>query len=206
MAKIQQIEKNTFYEENINKSKFLAFSFCVQNKDEANEILQKLKAQYADCTHICYAYRLITSEEKCSDDGEPQGTAGLPILDVIKKNDVTNVMIAVVRYFGGVKLGAGGLLRAYSGSASNVLLLSGKKDVAKCKKISFELEIFESKFVKIIENIAGIKKIDVTYGEKIQISIFAEIEQLENIKTQINNILMKNIEFVEDEKTYFVGE
>ena len=206
MTEFYQIKSNSAEEQIINKSRFIALSFCLQSRTEVDEILQKLKAEYRDSTHICYAYRLMTGEEKCSDDGEPQGTAGLPILDVIKKNDIANILLVVVRYFGGVKLGAGGLVRAYSSTASNCIEKSGKTQVVGCKKITFSLPIFQSKFIKIIEKLEKIKKIDVKYGENIQISIYSEVQNLENIKTQICNILAESIEFYEESKIYFIGE
>lgn len=206
MAAIKQIKTDSFTEEIINKSKFLAFSFCVQTKNDVEIALNVLKTKYSDCTHICYAYKLATGEEKCFDDGEPQGTAGLPILDVIKKNDVCNVLIAVVRYFGGVKLGAGGLLRAYSNSASNVLKLSNVTQAEKCKKITFELPVSMSKYVKIFENLMGIKKQEVKFADKITISIFVILQQVDSIKQQINDILALKIDFIEDDNIFFVGE
>ena len=91
------------------------------NKRAALKLRTELtKKEYKDSTHICYAY-IINSSEKCSDDGEPNGTAGLPILNILKKNNLTNVLAIVIRYFGGIKLGAGGLLRAYSDAANKAV-------------------------------------------------------------------------------------
>ena len=103
----------------IEKSKFISYLIPVENKNEANEALEKLRKKHFDATHVCYAY--IVNDEvtlyKSSDDGEPSQTAGAPILNVLRKNELSNVLCAVVRYFGGIKLGAGGLTRAYSNSA-----------------------------------------------------------------------------------------
>ena len=206
MTAIKQIKTDSLIEEIINKSKFFAFSFFVQTKNDVEVALNKLKAKYSDCTHICYAYKLASGEEKCFDDGEPQGTAGLPILDVIKKNDVCNVLIAVVRYFGGVKLGAGGLLRAYSNSASNVLKISQIIEVEKCKKLTFNLPISKSKFIKTFENLHGVKKQEVKYVENAIVSIFAEDIQIDSIKQQIQSLLNEKIDFYLDENVYYIGE
>lgn len=110
-----------FGEIEIKKSRF-----CFYRIDGTiNEFLvelEKLKAQHKKATHICYAYSFSQPfEEKCCDDGEPKGTAGQPILSVIKKKKLQNVAVVVVRYFGGIKLGAGGLVRAYTKSASKAL-------------------------------------------------------------------------------------
>ena len=108
----------------IKKSKFITWIFPVSSTNDVMEHLNRLNKEYKDATHICYAYVLSCPNlEKACDNGEPDGTAGKPILDVIKKNNLSNVLIAVIRYFGGIKLGAGGLVRAYSSSSSEVLKL-----------------------------------------------------------------------------------
>ena len=103
----------------INKSKFISKAFNIKSIDNIDRILKEIKSEYSDSTHICYAF-VLNSEgvllEKCSDDNEPSSTAGKPILNVIKKNDLINTLIVVIRYFGGIKLGAGGLVRAYTNS------------------------------------------------------------------------------------------
>lgn len=109
------IKENIIYEYEIKKSKFITLLYKINNKDEVNDILNTVKTLYKGATHYCYAYSLI-NEYHFSDDGEPGGTAGLPILEALKKNDVTNILCIVVRYFGGIKLGAGGLVRAYTKS------------------------------------------------------------------------------------------
>lgn len=105
----------------IQKSRFIAEAYRVNSLEEIDEILGLIRKKYYDATHHCFAYRLDSSIQKMSDDGEPAKTAGAPILDVILKQDLTNILIVVTRYFGGILLGAGGLVRAYSGAASSVL-------------------------------------------------------------------------------------
>ena len=111
------------FELEINKSRFIAYKLELSSLDEVKPFLEKLKKEHKKARHVCYAYvynKEIVSE-KCSDDGEPSGTAGYPILNVIKKKNLTNVLVAVVRYFGGIKLGAGGLTRAYTKACAGVL-------------------------------------------------------------------------------------
>ncbi len=107
----------------INKSRFIAYRYDLSSLDEVKTHLESLRKEHKKATHICYAYVYNKDmvSEKCSDDGEPGGTAGYPILNVIKKKNLTNTMVAVVRYFGGIKLGAGGLTRAYTKSCASVL-------------------------------------------------------------------------------------
>lgn len=104
----------------IKKSKFIAYYFEINNKEEALEILEKLKKEHKKARHIPYAYK-IDQEIKKSDDKEPSGTSGMPILNMIEKNNLNHTLIAVVRYFGGIKLGAGGLIRAYGNAVKDVI-------------------------------------------------------------------------------------
>lgn len=113
---------NTF-ELEIKKSRFIAFKFELNSLNDVDVNLQNLKIKHKKSKHICYAYvysKEVIKEIAC-DDKEPNGTAGYPILNVIKKKNLTNTMVAVVRYFGGVKLGAGGLTRAYTKACAGVL-------------------------------------------------------------------------------------
>ena len=105
----------------INKSKFIALTYHIDNLNEINNLLDKVKKEYKDATHYCYAY-ILDNIEKANDDGEPSGTAGLPILNVLKKEKLNHVLCVVVRYFGGIKLGAGGLIRAYSNATKEVII------------------------------------------------------------------------------------
>ena len=107
----------------VKKSRFIAYAFELKNVDEVKADIEFLRKQHKKANHVCYAYvcNINGVSEKCSDDGEPSGTAGYPILNVIKKKNLSNILVAVVRYFGGIKLGAGGLTRAYTKAASEVL-------------------------------------------------------------------------------------
>ena len=109
------IKNNVYYEYEIKKSRFITLLYKISSSDEVDEILKDVRNMYKGATHYCYAYSL-DFEYHFSDDGEPGGTAGLPILEALKKNNITNVLCVVVRYFGGIKLGAGGLVRAYTKS------------------------------------------------------------------------------------------
>jgi len=106
----------------IKKSKFISYAIPVMSNDDVETNLAMLRKAHKDATHICYAFVLSSPNlEKCSDDGEPDGTAGKPMLDILKKNNLSNVLLVVVRYFGGIKLGAGGLTRAYTKACAGVL-------------------------------------------------------------------------------------
>ena len=115
------INKNITYEYIINKSKFITKLFYIDDINNINRIIDNVKNEYKDATHYCYAY-IIDSKCKANDDGEPSGTAGMPILNVLQKNNLNNILCIVIRYFGGIKLGAGGLVRAYANSVSEALI------------------------------------------------------------------------------------
>ena len=122
------------------KSKFIANLFYVENSEEAEKIIKKTKKKYFDARHNCIAYRIMQGDnliERSSDDGEPSGTAGAPMLNILQKNNLVNVLVIVTRYFGGILLGTGGLVRAYSNSLLQAIEISQK--VKKC--FGYELEI-----------------------------------------------------------------
>lgn len=124
---MQSINKSysTLYE--IQKSKFYAFAYPVFDVQSAEEILSKIRLEHKGATHVCFAYVLDSPKtEKASDDGEPSGTAGKPMLELLKKKKLSNVLLVVVRYFGGIKLGAGGLVRAYTTAGG--MALDGVKE------------------------------------------------------------------------------
>lgn len=107
------------------RSRFLGHVRCVETEDEARAFIAETKKKYYDARHNCWCYLLRGGAERYSDDGEPQGTAGIPMLEVFRREGITNVVCVVTRYFGGVLLGAGGLLRAYTKSAKDALDAAG---------------------------------------------------------------------------------
>lgn len=128
------------------KSKFIANIYPINNKEEANEILNDIRKKYYDARHNCYAY-IVDNVEKCSDDGEPSGTAGAPLLDLLKNKQLKNVIIIVTRYFGGILLGTGGLVRAYTEAAKKVL--QNVKIVEKEYGIQYLVEVTYNKLKEI---------------------------------------------------------
>ena len=115
----------------IEKSRFIATAIHVDSVEEAQEFVASKRKKYFDATHNCYGY-LIGDKAKFSDDGEPQGTAGMPIYECIKNSKIDHVCVVVTRYFGGIKLGAGGLVRAYSGSCAEALKAATKVHMTDC--------------------------------------------------------------------------
>lgn len=145
----------------VEKSKFITYLFPCFSEEEFKEILQDINEKYHDATHICYAYILYKDQSlvyKANDDGEPSSTAGLPMLNVLKKNDLINVSCIAIRYFGGIKLGAGGLTRTYSSCASEAL----KKIniVTYCSSYFYEIDLPYDK-IKDIEKICENNRFEI---------------------------------------------
>lgn len=115
------IKKEISNELIVKGSKFICVLYHIEDVDDVDNHLDYLRKKYKDATHICYAYRL-ENNEKFSDDGEPSGTAGFPMMSLLKKKDINNTLAVVIRYFGGTKLGAGGLIRTYQKSISETLI------------------------------------------------------------------------------------
>ena len=178
------ISKN---EENImiiKKSKFICRLYYVNDIYEINSILEDLKKEYKDATHICYAY-VIDNKEKAYDDGEPSKTAGMPILEILKKKDLNNVLCVVIRYFGGIKLGAGGLIRAYSNSVRKTI---DKVDIISYKKyIEVSIEVnYDNK--KLIErNVKDNEVINKDYKDTIVYKIRLEESQKDELLSKIKH-------------------
>src|SRR5690606_25509872 len=175
-------------------SKFIGFGFSVDDESEAKKYLENLWEKYPDATHICYAYRLGLNGEvyRANDDGEPSGSAGLPIYNQIISKKITNVLVASVRYYGGTKLGVSGLIKAYKLSAQMVLEEAEIVEKFLMKKISFEFdyedqgsvmrnfdrfnaEIISTEFTQNCKAVIKIKAMDFE-------SFIAAFEPLYNVK------------------------
>lgn len=161
------IRDNDKFEMVIKNSKFISLIFRVYSKDDVNNILNSVKEEYPRATHYCYGY-VIDSDIRANDDNEPSGTAGYPILNQITSNNLNYTLIVVVRYFGGIKLGAGPLTRAYAKIARNVINMDNIVMLEKGYDISIN---FNYNDIKDIDYILGNCKIinkffdnDITYN------------------------------------------
>lgn len=173
----------------INKSKFIGIVKKTFRKEEASNYLDEIRKKYADATHICYAY-ILPSIEKYSDDGEPDGTAGIPILDVLKKNNLCYTIAIVIRYFGGIKLGSNGLIRAYSNTVASLI-----KDNIKESEIGYLIKIEENynnsdQLDYLLKNEVIISK---KYLDKIIIKAIVKKKTLENLSNVNYKIIEEKI-------------
>ena len=178
----------------IKKSIFLSAVKHVETEESAREFLQEMKKKYFDATHNCSAWILGENgdKQKSNDDGEPGGTAGNPILDAIKKNELTNIAVVVTRYFGGIKLGAGGLIRAYSHTAALGIANSKIVQMTTFQKIAVTLEY---PFLAQVENFLRNKKIRVEnseYAVDVTINILIEPEGVESFLEDLTELTAAN--------------
>lgn len=167
---MKTIKKAVQCEINVKKSQFICSLFPTKTKRESKEIIQKLNEQYSDATHNCTAY-IVSDGEGFDDDGEPGGTAGRPMINVLRKNELHNVTAVVTRYFGGIKLGAGGLVRAYSKS---VLEAIGEAEIVEIEEYDVYGITFEYSDIKIADNEVRNNKlttIDKDYSDKVSYDI-----------------------------------
>lgn len=184
------IDKNVSNEIIIKNSRFITFLFKVETKNEIENKLELIKKDHPKATHYCYAY--ITSEfKKSSDDGEPGGTAGVPILNVLEKEKLTNILAIVVRYFGGIKLGAGGLVRAYSKSITEALSKTNYISLADGYLIELTFDYKNQKNIdKYLKNSIIIEQ---SFKEKIYYKVLIKKELLESLSSYNPNIIKESL-------------
>ena len=183
----------------VNKSKFFSHVVHVESEEAARDFVLTVRKKFFDATHNCSAWVLGErgDKQKSNDDGEPGGTAGNPILEAIKKNELTNCAIVVTRYFGGIKLGAGGLIRAYSHTAALGIANSKIVQMTTFQKISLTLEY---NFLATVENYLRNKKIRVAntdYADVVTLEILLLPEQVEKFLTDLNDLTAANFLYEE---------
>lgn len=169
----------------INKSEFICTLIPVSTQEEAIEQLNLLRKKYYDATHNCYAYITGLNGEyaRFSDDGEPSQTAGIIILDVLKKNNLTNVLACVTRYFGGIKLGASGLVRAYSSSTALAVKDISPLHLQTCSDVL--LTVSYNNYNKITRIINEFKELNKEFTDQISLIILVPVEKIETLKKSL---------------------
>ena len=190
MKRIQGRYENTIV---IQKSKFIAEAYRVNSVEEIEEILTSIRKKYYDATHHCYAYRLNddASIQKMSDDGEPAKTAGAPMLDVLVKQGITNILVVVTRYFGGTLLGAGGLVRAYSSATSEVLKLASFYEVE--NQMRFRLSLSYSSYQTLLKMMPYIQIEKASFMSDVTLEAHCKVELYDKITKDAYTYKMKDI-------------
>lgn len=198
------IKENGNHEIIIKKSRFIATLARTTTTEEANDFIKQVSKKYHDATHNTYAYTIGLHDDqvKASDNGEPSGTAGVPELKALQLMNLKNVTVVVTRYFGGTKLGAGGLIRAYSNSVTEAVQAIGV-----VKRVLQQELIFSIAYNRFDEVDHYLKENDIfiantEYGVDVKISVFLDEDDQDEFKSDLINLLSGQVEFTEGEKRY----
>ena len=185
------------------KSKFICNIFPVESVEEAEDKIIELRKKYHDARHNCFAYKIFGENvERYSDDGEPSGTAGLPMITILNGKELSNVVAVVTRYFGGILLGTGGLVRAYSDALNDAINNSEIVQKELGIEAEFEIEYNELEELKYHLKNRNIQITNIEYLEKIKVVVLGEKEQIEILENGISDrINIKNYKEL-DEKYY----
>ena len=184
---MRTIKNNTINEIIIKNSRFICLLIKINSVD-INDILDKIKSDYPKATHYCYAY-LYNDIQRFNDDGEPGGTAGMPILNVLLKEELSNVLCVVIRYFGGIKLGAGGLVRAYTKSVTECLKVTNLMDLEEGYKVRLKFNYNDEKQVKYLLKDSTI--LNEKYDLDVEYLVLVNNDVLDNLKNYKYEIIEK---------------
>ena len=189
---MKTILENTANELVIKNSKFITILHSIDDNTDINKLLENYKEKYPKATHYCYGY-ITENKKKSSDDGEPGGTAGTPILNVLEKENIINVIAIVIRYFGGIKLGAGGLVRAYSKSIKEALNNSNLIELEEGYQVEITFDYDNKKDLDY--KLKNYEIINEEYLDKIKYTILIPINNIDKINNYnykiINKLLIK---------------
>lgn len=171
------------------RSKFIAFAIPVENQDEIKQHLERLQKEYYDARHICYAYMLGKDRKdfRANDNGEPSGTAGKPILGQINSNELSDILIVVIRYFGGIKLGTSGLIVAYREAAAEAI--SNATKIERIVKSEIEMT-FEYPFLNGVMKVIKDEDVDIV-TQTYDMDCYMKISVRDSLKEQVENKLLK---------------
>lgn len=210
MARERFYSVKNFFENTIiiNKSKFITTLTPIENYDDALEKIKVISKKYSDATHNCYAFisNESASEQRFSDDGEPQGTAGMPMLDVLRKRNVCMTLAVVTRYFGGVKLGANGLVAAYSSSVAQAL--DGATLVKNEWADLAEISLGYGEYKKVEEYCldAGGQVVEVKYDKDVELTVALPSQNSVKVLEKIVDYTLGKAKIVELGSRYFQFE
>lgn len=188
------------------KSRFIANVFSVGSVSDAEARIAEISKKYWDARHNCYAYVIGENGEqtKCSDNGEPAGTAGKPILEVINGAGITNVLIVVTRYFGGVLLGTGGLVRAYTQAAQAGIAGSGVGELVYSQKLTLTVDYSRVNTIQYLLGQKNIRIHDARYAADVEFDICVKESEVAQVTDEIVSRCDGQIEIIEGDTGYFL--
>ena len=198
------IAKNTTYEQTIKKSRFICSIARVSSEEEAQQFITSIQAANKKATHNCFAYMIGDNDriQRESDNGEPSGTAGIPILESLKLAKIHNVVAVVTRYFGGLKLGAGGLIRAYSNTTTEAIHQAGLVQRIKqaILKITVTYALHDPLLYYLKEN--NLEVAGEEYGVNVETSIYVNETDLEDVKEKLINRFNDQLQITEGDQRF----
>lgn len=183
------IERESVAELVIKHSRFIATACPIDDYDEGIAKVAALKSKYSNATHNCYAFVAIPdASQKYSDDGEPQGTAGQPILEVIRKRGLSHVLVVVTRYFGGIKLGAGGLVSAYTQAACMALDNAVTMKMSPCRKAEITTDYYTGgKLASVVAGVNG-KTLSVAYEDGVCATVVVPQDSTDKLEKAVTEL------------------
>src|SRR5690625_2881770 len=192
----------------IQKSRFIGYVERVSTEEEAITFIQKIKKQHHDATHNCSAYIIGDHDQiqKANDDGEPSGTAGIPMLEVLKRMSLKNIAVVVTRYFGGIKLGAGGLIRAYSSTTSETLKHIGlvKGELMQGFSLTIEYPLLGKVENALRQSPYVIDRIN--YLENVELIVYVDTNDVDTFESEMINLTNNQITILPKDKKYIETE
>ncbi|MBW3350062.1 YigZ family protein [Limosilactobacillus reuteri] len=198
------IAKNTTYEQTIKKSRFICSIARVSSEEEAQQFITSIQAANKKATHNCFAYMIGDNDQiqRESDNGEPSGTAGIPILESLKLAKIHNVVAVVTRYFGGIKLGAGGLIRAYSNTTTEAIHQAGLVQRIKqaILKITVTYALHDPLLYYLKEN--NLEVAGEEYGVNVETSIYVNETDLKDAKEKLINRFNDQLQITEGDQRF----
>ncbi|CUR39422.1 FIG000605: protein co-occurring with transport systems (COG1739) [Limosilactobacillus reuteri] len=198
------IARNTTYEQTIKKSRFICSIARVSSEEEAQQFIASIQAANKKATHNCFAYMIGDNDQiqRESDNGEPSGTAGIPILESLKLAKIHNVVAVVTRYFGGIKLGAGGLIRAYSNTTTEAIHQAGLVQRIKqaILKITVTYALHDPLLYYLKEN--NLEVASEEYGVNVETSIYVNETDLKDVKEKLINRFNDQLQITEGDQRF----
>lgn len=198
---IKDFAKDSFFEKN---SEFIGYISPVTSNEQAVEFIEKIRSEHRKAKHNVYAYILRDGNtSRYSDDGEPQGTAGVPVLEVLKKNNLTDICCVVTRYFGGILLGGGGLVRAYSHAAKIAIDNAQILNMNECRRVTINTDYNMYGKINYCLPDFHVKIINSEFEENVKIEMFVKSELCEDLHKKITDVTNGRAEIIIDNENTF---
>lgn len=196
------IANDGIVEEEVKKSRFICHLKRVKSEEEARTYITQIKKEHHKANHSCSA--MIIGEDgqlkRSSDDGEPSGTAGVPMLTVLEKQELTNVVAVVTRYFGGIKLGAGGLIRAYAGSVAHAIEEIGKVEVKELTGLTIQMTYSQYQIFSNFLETKALQEFDTQFLSDVSTTLYVEESELSGLENQLTDFYQGKVSFTRADK------